>query len=132
MSVVFLERQKEKQFFISIMCLIQLKSCNGKKLRSSHQKFPVRKGVLRNFAKFKGKHLYQSFFFNKVAGLRPATLFKKETLAQVFSCEFSEIFKNAFFQRTPPVAASEIRKTTLSLLLTLLCLHFPLNFRRRH
>ena len=31
---------------------------------------------------------------------------KKETLAQVFSCEFWEIFKNTFFQRTPPVAVS--------------------------
>ena len=31
---------------------------------------------------------------------------KKETLAQVFSCEFCEIFKNNFFKRTPPVAAS--------------------------
>ena len=31
---------------------------------------------LRNFAKFTGKHLCQSLFFNKVAG-RPATLLKK-------------------------------------------------------
>ena len=31
---------------------------------------------------------------------------KKETLAQVFSCEFSEISKNAFPSTTPPVAAS--------------------------
>ena len=30
----------------------------------------VRKGVLTNFAKFTGKHLCQSLFFNKVAGLR--------------------------------------------------------------
>ena len=30
---------------------------------------------------------------------------EKETLAQVFSCEFCEISKNAFFHRTPPVAA---------------------------
>ena len=29
----------------------------------------VRKGVLRNFAKFTGKHLCQILFFNKVAGL---------------------------------------------------------------
>ena len=36
----------------------------------------------------------------------PATLLKKETLAQVFSCEFCEIFKNIFFYRTPLVAAS--------------------------
>ena len=28
---------------------------------------------------------------------RPATLLKKETLAQMFSCEFCEISKNAFF-----------------------------------
>ena len=30
----------------------------------------------------------------------------KESLAQVFSCEFCEIFKNTFFYRTPLVAAS--------------------------
>ena len=35
------------------------------------------KDLLKNFAKFTGKHLYRSFFFNKVAGLRPATLLKK-------------------------------------------------------
>ena len=29
-----------------------------------------------------------------------------EILAQVFSCEFCEIFKNTFFYRAPPVAAS--------------------------
>ena len=50
-----------------------------------------------------------SLFFNKVAGLRPqaCTFIKKEALAQVFSCEFSEISNNTFFYRTPPVAASE-------------------------
>ena len=31
---------------------------------------------------------------------------KKETLAQVFSCEFFEISKNTFSYVTPPVAAS--------------------------
>ena len=31
---------------------------------------------------------------------------KKETLAQVFSCEFCEISKKTFFDRTPLVAAS--------------------------
>ena len=34
-----------------------------------------KKGVLKNFAKFTGKYLYQSLFFNKAAGVRPATLF---------------------------------------------------------
>ena len=54
-----------------------------------------KKGVLRNFAKFTGKHL------------RPVT-FKKGTPTQVFSCEFCEISKSTFSYRTPPVAASEI------------------------
>ena len=45
----------------------------------------------------------ENTFFNKVAGLRPI---KTETLAEVFSCEFREISKNAFFHRTPLVAAS--------------------------
>ena len=45
-------------------------------------------GVLRNFAKFTGKHLCQSLFLNKVAGL----------------CEIS---KNIFYYRTRLVAASE-------------------------
>ena len=55
------------------------------KTRSSQQRCSVRKSVLRNFAKFTGKHLWQSLSFNK-----------RETLAQVFSFEFYEIFKNAF------------------------------------
>ena len=45
------------------------------------------RGVLRNFAKFTGKHLCQSLFF----------FIKKESLAQVFSCEFCEISTNTFF-----------------------------------
>ena len=32
---------------------------------------------------------------------------KKETLAQVLSCEFCKISENTFSNRTPPVAASE-------------------------
>ena len=44
--------------------------------RSSHRSCSVKKGVLRNFAKFTGKHLCQSLFLIKL-GLRPATLLKK-------------------------------------------------------
>ena len=36
--------------------------------KSSQQRCSVKKGVLRNFAKFTGKHLCQNLFFNKVAG----------------------------------------------------------------
>ena len=48
--------------------------------------------------------------------IKPFNFIKDEILAQVFSCGFCEIFKNTFFHGTPPVAASKIRKTTLSLL----------------
>ena len=40
----------------------------------------------------------------------PCNFIKKETLTQVFSCEFCEISKNTFFHRTTPVAASELVK----------------------
>ena len=55
-----------------------------------------KKGVLRNFIKFTGKLLCKILSFNKVAGLRLATLLKN-TLAHVVSCEFCEIPKNTFF-----------------------------------
>ena len=55
----------------------------GSKLRPgySEQKKPpevfYKKGALKNFLKFTGKHLCRSIFSNKVAGLRPDTLLKK-------------------------------------------------------
>ena len=38
-------------------------------IRSSRPEVFCKKSVLRNFAKFTGKHLCQRTFFNKVAGL---------------------------------------------------------------
>ena len=69
------------------------------------------KGALRNFGKFTGKHPCQGLFFKKVAG-RPEKeitkdFIKKESLAQVLSCEFGKISKSTFCYRTPPVAASD-------------------------
>ena len=32
--------------------------------RSSHGRCSVKRGVFRNFAKFTGKHIHQSLFFN--------------------------------------------------------------------
>ena len=65
--------------------------------RSSNQRCSVRKGALRNFTKFTGKHLCQNLFFNKNAGLRPATLLKKRIWHRYFTCEFCEISENTFF-----------------------------------
>ena len=41
---------------------------NESRYRRSHQRCSVKKRDLTNFSKFTGKHLCQSFFFNKVAG----------------------------------------------------------------
>ena len=79
----------------------------GIHFRSTRPEVFCKKGVLRNFAKFAGKHLYQRLFSNKVASLA-CKFVKKEPLAQVFSCQFCEISQNNFFYRTPHVAASKI------------------------
>ena len=55
------------------------------KCRSSRPEVFCKNGVLRNFVKLTRKHLCQSLFFNKVAGLR---------------------LKNILSYRTPLVAAS--------------------------
>ena len=52
--------------------------------RSSHWRCSAKKGVLRNFTKFTGNDLLACSFI------------KKETLSQVFSWEFCEIYKNIF------------------------------------
>ena len=73
-------------------------NCKNKNIRHSLRRCSVKRGVLRNFAKFTGKHLCQSLYFNKVAGLPKACNFIKiETLAQVFFCKFCEISKNIVF-----------------------------------
>ena len=48
--------------------------------------------------------------FAKFGGLRPqaCNFIKKEALAQVFSCEFCEIYKKTSYYRTPLVAASDV------------------------
>ena len=66
--------------------------------RSSHRRCSVRKVVLKNFTKFTGKHLYQTLFFNKVAGLKPATLLKKRLWLKCFPVNFAKVFRTPFLQ----------------------------------
>ena len=63
----------------------------------------MKKGFLENFAELTGKHLRRPQAYNFI---------KKETLAQVFFCEFCEIFKNIFF--------TEHLRTTAPILWTLI------------
>ena len=68
--------------------------------RSSHRRCSVRKGVLENSAKFTGKHLCQSLFFNKVAGLRVATLLKKGLWHSYFPENFAQLLRIPFLHNT--------------------------------
>ena len=65
--------------------------------RSSRPEVFYKKGVLKNFTKFTGKHLRQSLFFNNVAGLTPATLLKKGLLHRRFPVNFAKFLRTPFF-----------------------------------
>ena len=69
-------------------------------VRSSHQRCSTKKGALRNFAKFIGKHLCQSLFLNKVVGLRSATLLKRRPWHRCFPLNFAKFLRTPFLQNT--------------------------------
>ena len=77
--------------------------------RSSHRRCFVWKGVLGYLVKLTGKHMCQSLFFNKVAGLR-------------FSCESCKNFKKTFFTEHLRTAASVS-------CICLTCVYFEFDFR---
>ena len=87
--------KKTKIYFVSYLFI---KWCES----SPSQTF-FQKDVFKNFCKFHRKNPVLESLFIKILG--QTCNFIKETLTQVFSCEICEIFKNTFFQRTPPVAA---------------------------
>ena len=67
--------KKSSVYFSDATCLDRDCFCeNNNSMNSNNQKQPpevfYKKGILKNFAKFTGKHLCQSLFFNKVAGPR--------------------------------------------------------------
>ena len=74
------------------------KGHSGKITTNAHSRSEVfyEKGVLRNFAKPEA-----------------CNFIKKETLAQMFSCEFCQISKNTFSYRIAPVAAFVLRTEQL-------------------
>ena len=81
--------KREKVILLLIILLLKRLCWKLKRAiaRGSHQRCSLKINIHKNFTKFTGKHFCQSFFFNK-----------KDTLAQVFSSKFCEIFKNTFFK----------------------------------
>ena len=65
--------------------------------RSGRPEVVCKKRVLKNFSKFTGKHLCRSLFFNKVAGLRSATLLKKRLWHRCFPVDFEKFLRTPFF-----------------------------------
>ena len=50
--------------------------------------------ILTNFAKFRGKHLCRSLFFNE--GLKPATLLKERHHYRCFPVNFAKFLRKCF------------------------------------
>ena len=91
--------------FISIICLY--KSKNWSKsfsqfieffFRSSFPEVFCEKRILKNFAKFTGKHLCHSLFFNKIA----CSFIKKRLWYRCFPVNFVKFLKTPFFHKTAP------------------------------
>ena len=103
-------------FLLHFQLYNYLAVCKSEKTICLHQKQPpevfFKKRCSSKFHKIHSKTPVPESFSIKLQAWLPATLLKKETLAQVFSCEFCEIFKNTFFYRIPPVAASIIHQIT--------------------
>ena len=84
------------------------------KFRSSHRRCSIKNGVLKYFAKFTGKHLCQSLFFDKVSGLRPEplvpatiiqyycspNLLEMDSITTLFLFFLQSFSKQLFFQHT--------------------------------
>ena len=86
-----------------------LKLEEATQIRNSLPEVFCKKGVLRNFIKFAGKHLChslffnkvacQSLFFNKVAGLRPAVWLKKRLWRRYFPVNFAKFLRIPFLTK---------------------------------
>ena len=111
---------KKQMYFLKFNLALcnTAKFCKRCSPQCGHQRCSMKKCVLRNFAKFTGKHCARRLFFNKVAGLRPqaCNFIEKEALAQVFACEFYEISKSNLFTEHLWATASTLGKNYWKLL----------------
>ena len=70
------------------------------KSRSSHRRCSIKKIVLKNLAKQENTCARACFLIKLQTSA--CNFIEKDTLGQVFSCEFFEIFKNTLFIQYPP------------------------------
>ena len=65
--------------------------------RSSRRRCSVRKDVLKNFAKFLGKHLCQDLFMSE---LKASNFIKKRLRHKCFPADFAKFLRTPFLQNT--------------------------------
>ena len=100
----FITREKNLLFFnlLFLLLLSEKRLSPGSSLavamrgqfaynRSSRRRCSLKKGVLRNFAKFTGKHLCQRLFFNRE---------KKRLWHRCFPVNFVKFLRTTFLQNT--------------------------------
>ena len=80
--------------------LVHRKSTYWYQIRSSHKRYFIEKDVLKNIAKLIGRRLCKSLLFNKVAGLRHATLLNKRLWHKCFPVNLAKFLKTIFLQNT--------------------------------
>ena len=76
-------------------------------VRSSHWSVLLKKGFLKT-SQNSQENTCARVFFLKSCKLEAYIFIKKKTQAQVFSCEFCEIFKKTFFKEHPRKFASAL------------------------
>ena len=69
-------------------------------------KVVYKKGAAKNFAEQTGKYLCWNLSFNKVSGLRPATLLKKRLWHRCFLVNFAKFLRNIDFVEHLQMAVS--------------------------
>ena len=77
--------------------LFQLLLLNTK---SSRPEVFCKKSAIKNLAKLTGKYLCWILFFNKVAGLWPATILKKKLRHRFFAVNFAKFLRTSFLYNT--------------------------------
>ena len=103
--------------YLHIFYLLPLEMSH--QVRSSQRRCSVKKSVLRNFAKFTGKHLCQSLFSDKFSDLRLASSLKTRLWHRPFPMNFAKFLRTRFLQNTSGGCFC-INKYFISLLILLL------------
>ena len=95
-------------FYVKDMNAHHIFELKTKSLVSEGEQSPrgvLKKGILKNFEKLPGNTYARVSLLIKLQAVA-CNFIKKQTLAQVFSCEIWGIFKNTFFYRATLLTAT--------------------------